>query len=76
MADMHREEGWQVGHREGTVVALRNTLINLLREKFGKVPRAVERTIAATDDVARLDAWLRRLVRVDTIDDVGITTGR
>jgi hypothetical protein len=68
MADVHREEG--------ALLALRKALISLLRERFGKLPRAIERTITATNDVATLDTWMVRFAKADSIDDVGIKTER
>jgi hypothetical protein len=80
MVDVNRErwwkEGWEKGRHDGAVLALRNVLTMLLREKFGSVSKAVARTIAATDDEERLHAWLIRFVRADTIEDIGIKPER
>jgi hypothetical protein len=67
MADVHQEEGWKKA-----VVALRKALVQQLRDRFGKLPRAVERSIAATDDVTRLHAWAVRCATATTLDQVGI----
>jgi hypothetical protein len=68
MADVHREEG--------AVVALRKVLLRQLRGRFGKVPKAVERAVNATDDIARLDTWFDRVLTAPTLDDVGIESPR
>jgi hypothetical protein len=68
MADVHLEQG----RREGAAQALRKALLRQLRGRFGKVPRAVERTVNATDDVDRLDTWLDRSLAAPTLGDVGI----
>ena len=72
MADVHRQEALEEGRREGAVLALRSALLRQLQGRFGKVPKSVERTIAATDDVARLDSWLTRFAKASTLDEVGI----
>jgi hypothetical protein len=36
------------------------------------VPKAVERVVNGTDDVARLDTWLDRVLTAETLEDVGI----
>jgi hypothetical protein len=68
MADIVREEG----RREGTVLTLRNTLLRVMRLRFGKLPKAVERTVNATDDPTRLWDWLDRFATATTLDEVGI----
>jgi hypothetical protein len=50
------------------------TLVRLLRVRFGRVPLAVEQVIRATTEVARLDAWLDAVVTAPTLADVGIAT--
>jgi hypothetical protein len=71
MADVHQEEGWKKA-----VLALRKALVQQLRDKFGKVPRAVERTIAATDDVTRLHAWAVQAATASSLEKVGIEAER
>jgi hypothetical protein len=68
MADVLIEQG----RREGTLLTLRKVLLRQLRGRFGKVPKAVERAVNATDDGARLDTWLDRVVTAATLDEVGI----
>jgi hypothetical protein len=78
MADYVEEKGRKKGRREGRKEeALRTrqqVLVRQLRKRFGRVPQAVERVIAATTDIARLDAWLVNFVTAQTLADVGITT--
>jgi hypothetical protein len=70
IADALREEGRQ----EGAVHALQQTLLSLLRAKFGRIPRATEKLIRATKDPARLDAWNVRAGTATTLDEVGIAS--
>src|SRR5262249_54386666 len=53
IADALREEGMRLGE----VRSQQKMLLRLLRRKFGRVPRAVEQTVRATDIISRLDAW-------------------
>jgi hypothetical protein len=65
-------KGRQEGLRTGEVRTRQQTLVRQLRLGFGRVPRAVEQAIRATDDVARLDRWLDGVVTAATLDAVGI----
>jgi hypothetical protein len=68
IADALREEGRQ----EGAVLARQEVLLNLLRTKFSRVPRATEKVIRATQDQARLDAWITRTANAAALADMGI----
>jgi hypothetical protein len=68
MADVVREEG----RREGAVQALQKALLRQLRGRFGKLPKRVVQAVNATEDVARLDTWLDRILTAPTLDDVRI----
>jgi hypothetical protein len=70
-ADVLIEQGFQ----KGSVKTLQQTVVNLLRRKFGRVPRATEKVIRATDDLARLDAWAMQTLTANTLDDMGIRPG-
>jgi predicted transposase YdaD len=67
-----RKEGREEGRKEGAVEALQKILLRQMRSRFGKVPKAVERAVTATDDLARLATWLDRFVTAQTLNDVGI----
>jgi hypothetical protein len=69
-AEALREEGRQ----EGAVSALQQSLLNVLRSKFDRVPRATEKVIRATDDLGQLDAWLVRAGTAATLEEVGIAS--
>jgi hypothetical protein len=60
------------GRKEGEIKGVQQTVVNLLRRKFGRVPRATEKVIRATDDLARLDAWAMQTLTANTLDDMGI----
>jgi hypothetical protein len=49
------------------------SLLSLVLLRFGRVPCAVTQVIQATDNVARLDAWLDNFVTAQTLADVGIS---
>ena len=55
--------------------AIRNrqqTLIRLLKRRFGDVPDGLSSTIRATNDPERLDAWLDQVVTAETLEEIGI----
>jgi hypothetical protein len=59
----------QKGELRGFQNGVRDTLLTLLRTRFGEVPdEAVARVQAA--DRAQLDTWVERLVTAPTLDDV------
>jgi hypothetical protein len=70
-ADVLRDEG----RHQGEVRARQDILLRQLRVRFKRVPKAVERTVKATEDVARLDTWIERFVNANTLDEVGIEAG-
>lgn len=79
--DPHRQEIHEMGRsmadvleEKGALKALQQTLLRLLKRRFGNVPAAVSATIRATDDPEQLDDWLDQVVTVATLDDMGIGT--
>jgi hypothetical protein len=67
-----REEGLREGESRGRLTAGRQTLIRLLRKRFGEIPQEWIETVEATQDAATLDRWLDHVVTAETPDDVGI----
>lgn len=57
---------------KGALKALQQTLLRLLKRRFGNVPTAVSATIRGTEDPEQLDEWLDRFATAATLDDVGI----
>ncbi len=47
---------------EGAIRKSQQTLIRLLKRRFGDVPDELTSTIRATDDGEQLDAWLDQVV--------------
>jgi hypothetical protein len=76
IADVLREEGRREGLEEGLhrgeVQARQEMLLLLLRHRFARVPKAVERTVRATEDVEELTAWMLRASSVSRLEEVGI----
>ncbi len=72
MADYLRAEGHKEGRRAGEIHSRQQTLVRLLRRRFGRVPRATEQLIRATQDTTRLDGWLDNFATAQTLADVGI----
>lgn len=68
IADALRDEG----RKEGEVRSRQVTLVRLLRKRFGRIPRAIEQVVRATDDITRLDTWFDRFATAQTLADVGI----
>ena len=64
MADIHLEEG--------TIRGLREALLVQLPERFGEIPPDIVATIEATTSLAQLKEWAKRLVKANTLEEVGI----
>jgi hypothetical protein len=76
IADVLREEGRvecrEEGLHRGEVRARQEMLLLLLRHRFARMPKAVERTVRATEDVEELTAWVLRASSADRLEEVGI----
>jgi hypothetical protein len=63
------------GRQEGAVRALQGSLVNLLRTKFGRLPRATEKVIRATQDQEQLDTWLVVAGTAATLAEIDFSPG-
>jgi hypothetical protein len=64
--------GYEAALQEGALGNAREVLRNLLRSKFGRVPRDVEKAIRTTADLGQLNAWVVRAGMASTLEDAGI----
>jgi hypothetical protein len=69
MAQADRER-WS---KEVTLENKKETLLRLVRLRFGKLPAETEQVIEATKDIERLDEWFDRAVTAKTLAQVGLT---
>jgi hypothetical protein len=72
VAERRRAEGKAEGKVEGEIEARREDLLFLLKEKFGKLPASAVRKINTTSDSELLKAWIRQVVHIDSLDELGI----
>ncbi len=63
------ERGIAEGLAEGAANAKRSALLRILELRFGRIPEVLARTVAATNDVARLDAAIELAVLAPSIDE-------
>ena len=75
----HRQEVFEMRRtiadelkEEGAIKNSQQTLIRLLKRRFGSVPDEVTSMIRGTDDPEQLNAWLDQVVTAETLDEVGI----
>ena len=64
------EEGREEGQAIGLLKGEQNSLLMILRERFGEVPADVELRIRAVTEAARLQHAILRAIRISTIDDL------
>lgn len=69
MAEMWMEEGREEGREEGGAAALSETAIQLLTEKFGKIPQDLKDAILKTDTTT-LKLILFNIFRYESLEDV------
>lgn len=64
------ERGKEIGQEIGRMAAKRETLLRLMRLKFGPLPAEVESPLAELVDVGRIDDLLVRILTASTLDDM------
>lgn len=60
------------GRKEEAVAARQQTLLRLLRKRFGILPKKTAARIETSQDIRRLDAWLDKVLTAATLKDMGI----
>ena len=65
-----RQEGLREGRQEGQVLALRENVLLVYRERFGEVPGEVEAKVRGVEDVERLRGMLLSLLRVQRPEEL------
>ena len=75
MADVVRAEGEQRGEQRGELRARQQMLLVQLRERYKRLPAAVEQTVETTSDPARLDEWIKKFATAESLDAIGILPG-
>ena len=65
-------KGLQQGLQEGIVGGKRDTLLRLLRVKFGALPPSVEAQVQAIADEAQLDTLSERVLTANSLQDMGL----
>jgi hypothetical protein len=66
IAEFLREEG----KKEGKLLAVREVLLRLLRDRFGRVPKAVRQKIEATAEVELLQACVLQATKINSVDEL------
>ena len=65
-----RQVGRQEGRQEGVVATRQEDLLDILRDRFGAVPEAVEARVLAATDPAALKVAIRAALHVASPDDL------
>jgi hypothetical protein len=60
------------GRREGRREVRQQILLDLLRERFGKVPQDTVAAIQSSKSNQKLNTWLRRFATATTLEEIGI----
>ena len=62
--------------RQGALAARRETLIALLGEKFGPVPKTTNQRVQSIESQEELDKLLRQLIHANSIAEMGLDGAR
>jgi hypothetical protein len=71
-----RVEGRNEGRAEGELIARRETLLDLLLEKFGEVPSTVAQQVEAISSKEELEPLLRKLIHANSFSEMGLDGAR
>lgn len=70
--ELGKELGLELGKEIGRTHAKRETLLELMRLKFGPLPAEVEARVAGLSDIARLDELLRLILTAGSLAEMGL----
>lgn len=66
------ERGRKIGEERGRAEAKRETLLTLMRAKFGALPPVVARKVSAIENLRRLDTLLRRILTATSVAEMNL----
>jgi hypothetical protein len=64
------KKGRQEGRQEGALRASQKILLSLLRDRFGRVPKAVQQKIKAATEPERLQACILQVTKIQSLDEL------
>ena len=64
-----RREGFEKGEIKGKRLAKVEMLLRVIQKRYGGVPEDLGRAIRATEDTAKLDAWIDATVTPSSLDE-------
>ena len=67
-----RREGRKEGRREGQILSLQTMLLELLAQRFGRLPANVRRQIEGISSLQELRKLGRKVLRAKTLQDMGL----
>lgn len=71
-AEKIEEKGRKEGKKEGLLEGKRETLLRLLKTKFGPLPEEMISRVRAVPSVRELDAYLDRVLVAASLEDMGL----
>lgn len=70
------QRGIVIGEQRGAILGKRNAALRLLRNKFGKLPKAIEAQVEGVGTEAELDALLDAVLTAQSLNDLGFKKKR
>ena len=72
MITVYEQRGIEKGIEQGVVLGKRETLLRLMRQKFGELRGKVQKDVEAISDTRELDKLLDRLMTATNLDGMGL----
>ncbi len=70
-----RDRAFKEGLQEGRVLGLREALLKLLAERFGRLPERVRSRVEQIDSAKELEGLMRRVLSAKSLEDMGLGQG-
>jgi len=67
-----RQEARQEGRREGEVEGMQKMAVEMLRQRFGRLPQAVRERVLAISSTAKLKKLTRRIMTANSLQETGL----
>lgn len=67
IAEKWLEEGKEQGRQDGLLFGVRDSIIDILRMRFGHVPEWIGQSVDRIDDLDRLKSLRRRSITVESL---------
>ena len=72
MLQQGRREGRREGRQEGPIEGLQKAVLEMLRQRFGRVPQAVRQRVREISSSSELTKLTRRILTANSLQETGL----